>query len=396
LTHYLADHKKNELFPASLLHSALFSLSLFYEMRCRSLEAISILNESANFLRGKRAEFERTNDACEIRSLIGHVIAYLGLHHFYVVKYDQGREYLEEALTWLEDDLSKVVRAQVQVMLASAKDIFGELRESAALLEKSREVFREQDINWWYALSTSHLAASYLSLGRYDESEELFIEALRLIKPGDLRVSVTARSAYGVLLFIRNNFAKSEEILLENLQHAYRLGNNRQTAYNLSYLGRVALATNRVELAETYLQQALNILKEFGESQEVGMLYIHIGKCYYAKADHNAARDKFWQAIKIGQDLNKYHQVYYGLVNIARTYAKEGQTEKALEIFLLLMQSPVEYIRMKADYDLLRADLQAALPAGKMDSILAQMDGEISQETARADVLEYVKNHANG
>ncbi len=390
VTHCRPNTGNRDTFPAALLHSALFSISLFYEMRCRSLEAITLFNDSVEYLNGIRSEFEGTEDATGFRSVIGHITAYLGLHHYYIAEYEKVRVYLEESLKWLDNDQSRVEEAQAQVMLASAEDIFGQLHESATLLEQSREVFRVKGEDWWYALSTTNLASSYMSIGKYHDSEALYQEALRLIKHGNLRLEVPARNGYAVLLYFQNDFSKAEQILLESLQLTYRLGDNRQTAYCLSYLGRVALATHRVELAEKYLQKGVDILQELGQTYDLAIMCVHLGKDFAAKPDLLAARHQFRQVIKLGQALNKFHLVYYGLVNIASTFVTEGHTSKALEIFLLLRRCPVEYVRMQADYDQLQADLQEALPEGGMETALKQVEGKISLDDARADVLAYV------
>jgi predicted ATPase/transcriptional regulator with XRE-family HTH domain len=396
VSHYRPSQEKNQSVPAELIHPALFSLSLFYEMRCRSLEAIGLFKESVEALKSISHEIEDTKEAPRFRSILGHITAYLGLHHCYIIQYDLCQEYLEEALKLLQDDQSRVVKAQVQVMLASAKNDQGKLLESMMLLIESREVFRQEGVEWWYVLSTSHLAVTYMSLGKVQESKALYQEALRLIKPGDLRTELPTRSGYAVLLFYQNEFSEAEQILLDNLELSYRLHNDRQTAYILSYLGRVAAATNRLELAEDYLQKSISILLEFGESQDLAMVYINLGKCFAVRSDLNPAREKFRQVIKLGQVLDKFHLVYYGLVNIASTYVKEGQTEKALEIFLLLRRCPVEFIRMQADYDQLQSDLQAALPEWQLENAMMQQDEMVSLDEANADVLAFVQEHEAG
>ncbi len=77
-------------------------------------------------------------------------------------------------------------------------------------------------------------------------------------------------------------------------------------------------------------------------------------------------------------------------------YMIEGQTEKALEIFLLLRHCPVEYKRIQEDFDYLQADLTAALPEGQIEAAIKQVDGSISPDQARADVLSYVQEYETG
>lgn len=396
VTRCLPSSGKSKSFPVHVIHSALFSLSLFYEQRCRNMEALTLFNESVEYLKTVQAIFQDTEDRFYYYSILGHITAYLGLHLFYVHQYRKTIEYLNEALIWLEKGQSRVERAQVQVMLAAAKYSDGQLQESADLLTQSREVLRNEGMQWWYALSTIHLAAIYLSLGKLGEGAELFQEGLQLVQPGDIRIQLTLRNGLAIIHYLQNDLAKAEQLLQGNLQLSYRLGNERQTAYTFSDLSRVALADHRVEQADEYIQKSISILQRFGESNELALSYLLLGNVFTARSDRNAARDQYRQAIKIGQGLDKFHLVCYGLVNIARTYVIESQTEKALEIFVLLGRCPIEHKRIQDDFDQLQTDLQKALPEGQMEAAMKKVSIKDSLDKARADVITYVQEHETG
>jgi predicted ATPase len=51
VTNCLPSTENSKSFPADLLHSSLFSISLFYEQRCRSLEAITYLKSAVEYLK---------------------------------------------------------------------------------------------------------------------------------------------------------------------------------------------------------------------------------------------------------------------------------------------------------------------------------------------------------
>lgn len=123
------------------------------------------------------------------------------------------------------------------------------------------------------------------------------------------------------------------------------------------------------------------------------MVYLYLGKCFAAQLDLHAARDQFRQVIKIGQALDMFYLVYWGLVNIARTYLEDDQTGKALEISLTLRRCPVELERIQDDRDRLLADLQAALPEGAFEATVKQVEGELPADQARANVLALAREY---
>jgi len=380
---------KNGQFRPDLFHRSLYSLSLFYEMRNRSLEAIPLFKDSVAYLKSRQDEFEKTGDRTIFYAVLGHTTAYLGLHHFYIPEYEQGRVYLEEAILLLEKAQSKLLRAQAQVMLGTAYALKGELQKCAALLEESREVFKEEDDRWWYLLSNINIAPAYISIGKLEESEALLQEGLGLLEPGDLRLGLPLRGHYAFLLSLKKEFAKAEQLMKESLQLCYQYGTFDQTASTLFELGRLELATQRLELAEEHLQKSINILEESGQVVDLTMHRVYLGKCFAARHDLPAARDQFRQVIKIAQEMDRLHVMYWGLVGIAGTYKEEGRTEKALEISLALRHYPIQYVRIKGEGDRLLADLQAELPQRKVDDMMKRVDDKISQDPTGANALAY-------
>ena len=370
-----SDCHKNTLFDPCLIQNSLFSLSLFYEMRCRNREAINLFRESANCIRAARGACDRTEvDPC-LETVLGHITAYLGLHHAYVLQYEQARVLLEEAILLLENGQARVEKAQAQVMLAWIFRIQGQLQKSVALLEKILIIFREEGDMWWYILATTHLARSYLSMGKVQEGEALCREAFQLAEPGDLRLGIPIRNGLARVCYLQNDYLGSERLLSENLELCSQLGSKRLTA--LCYLdsGQVALATDRIELAETNFQECVNLLSVFGESHELAIGIIYSGKCLTARRETDAARRKFLKVVHIGQSLNIFYLVYWGLVNLARVFWVEGQLEKALEMSLVLRQYSVEVKVALDDSTRLMAELQTWFSPQQIEAAIEQTKG---------------------
>jgi predicted ATPase/transcriptional regulator with XRE-family HTH domain len=389
VSHCLLRTEESSLLYADMLHSALFSLSLFYEMRCRSLEAIALFKESSEYLTNVLGEFEESEDHSCIVSILGHIKAYLGYQYIYLLQYGKAGEDLEEAIQLLKKSHSRVARAQAQLMLATVEGIRGRLQEAAALIARSREVFLEEGEAWWYALSTINLGTTYMNSGKHQESEALFQEGFHLVDPGDYRLGLGLRNSFAYLVFLTKDFARAEQLMQENLQLSYRFGYIRQIAAVLFDLGRVALATQRTELAIEYLQQNIDLLNEALESPNLPMQRMYLGKCFSAQSDLTAARDQFKQVIQTGQALDRFHLVCWGLVNIARTYLADGRIEKALEISLLLKQCPTDYKRIEEERIGLLEDLQAALPEGQIEAAMEQVGRDNSPDQAKAAVLAF-------
>lgn len=388
VTRFHPETLRSGQFCPGLFRSSLFSLSLFYEMRMRSLEVIPVFKESVAYLKSVQSAFEKSGDRAIYYAVLGQVTAYLGLHHANILEYEQGRAYLEEAIGYLGIGPSRVEGAQAQVMLASIDQIHGHLQKAVAMLEESREVFRQAGEIWWTVLTNVNLAPAYVSIGRHQESEELLRNGLEVLEPGDFRLGFPLRNYLAFILGLRKDFDGAEQYLQQNLRLCNQMGTFAQTSSVLFELGRVALATRQIELAEAYFQKSIDIVSESGQFYDLSWHWVYLGKCFASRVDQPAARERFRQAIKCGRAMDRPYVVYSGLVNIARTYKDEGQPEKALEISLALRHYPVEFIRVKDEGDRLLAELQAELPQWQIEATLKQIEGETSLDQAVAKILE--------
>jgi len=354
---------KSNQFNSRLFHSSLFSLSLFYELHFRSWEAVNLFTEAVEYLKTAQAAFERSEDFYRMNSILGHVTSYLGLHQLIVYQHAKARENLEEAICLLEDNQSSLEKAQAQSMLAYIYYQQGKIQRSAELLKQSLAGFQEERNTWWYLVSSINLALVYVFSGNLSESESLCQEGFRLVAPGDLRLEIPLRRVNAYLYYFQNDYEKAEELMQVNLQLASQFKIHRGIIANcLTDISQVALATNRIEDAEKYIQECIDLLSEYGESYELATAMLYLGKYLVARSEVEAGRDKFRQVMKMGQTFDAFYLVSWGMVNIARTYLIEGQAEKALEISLELRHCPTEIKIVQDEIDCLLADLQEVLP----------------------------------
>jgi tetratricopeptide (TPR) repeat protein len=278
---------------------------------------------------------------------------------------------MEEALNLLEKSQAKLEKAQAQTMLAWIYQTQGNYQKSVTLMNQNLVFLQEAGDQWWYIVNLHLQGWAHLALGKISEGKSFYQEGLRLADPGDLRLRVPIQTGYAHALYLEKDYAGAEQLLLENLELGPRLGNKRRTAIIYLDLGQVALATNRIELAEKYLQASLDHLSEFGESHDLALGLIYKGKCLAAKQDTGAARENFLQVIHIGETLEIFFLVYWGMVNLARMYWVEGQSTKAHQIALALGLYCVESRFAQNDYDRLLEELQLQKaerqPAGATD-----------------------------
>jgi len=109
------DCHQNALFSKSLVRSSLFSLSLFFELRCRYWEAVNLFSQAVETIKDAKKSVTGIEDNRYIDSFLGLVTAYLGYHQ-YLMHYVQARDSLAEALLLLENDESGKAQAQIMAI----------------------------------------------------------------------------------------------------------------------------------------------------------------------------------------------------------------------------------------------------------------------------------------
>ena len=366
-------------------------------MRLRSWEAIDLFTEVVTFLKAARAVFERSDDFSRFNSVLGTITAYLGWHQIHVCQYAQARENLEEAIKLLENDQSRLERAQAQTILAWLYYEQGKMHRAAELQKQGLASFREEGNPWWYRLGIINLARVYVLSGNLSEGELLCQEGFRLVAPGDLHSVFLLKRANAYLYYFKSDYAKAEQLMQENLQLGFQYKNHRIViATFLTDLCQVALATNRIEAAEKYAQECIDLIGEDGESYNLAFAMMYSGKCFVVRSEGEAGRDQFRQVIRMGQGFDAFHLVYWAMVNIARSYLMEGQTEKALEMALLLKDCPVEYKLAQDDSNCLLAELQVVVPKEWAAAMVEQVNGKIAADQAQAATLAYALEHETG
>jgi tetratricopeptide (TPR) repeat protein len=365
------DCHENTFFHPSLFRSSLFSLSLFFELRCRYWEAVQVFGKAVETLKAAKASATRLEDGASLDPFLGLVTAYLG-HHQYLMHFVQAGETLEEALRLLEDDPSRVGKAQAQIIFAWLYQAQGLYHQAEELFQKSSLVFQEEGDEWWYTLTLSMLAWATLGKGYIEESVPLFLETLNRIEPGDLRLGSHTRTGLGYARFFQGDYPEAERLLTESLELNRRLENKRQEAYNQRLLGQVALAEGQREQAQKRFQECVDLLAVYGESPDLAIGLVYLGKGLSACSELEAAREKFQQAVQIGRGFQIFYLVYWGLVNLARISMVEGQIEKAVEMAAVLGKYSVESKVVQDDQARLLEELKARLSPQQIEAAISQ------------------------
>jgi tetratricopeptide (TPR) repeat protein len=135
---------------------------------------------------------------------------------------------------------------------------------------------------------------AYTYLERYDEAEAAFQTSLALRRQiNDERGIGYCLHGLGLVALGREQFAQAEDLFQQAYEVRSRLGLKAETIADLSYIGQARLGLGRPEEARQASEQAVGLLAEQRNVEEVQQIYLNHYRVLAALADPEAGG--FWQ-----------------------------------------------------------------------------------------------------
>ncbi len=111
---------------------------------------------------------------------------------------------------------------------------------------------------------------------------------------------------------------------------ARRLGDLREEARALGYLGMAYFELGQIHKAITYFEQALAIHCKAGNRQGEGHILAHLGHAHYGLGELSKGISYYEQHLAIACELGNRHQESLALANLATSYCELGEVPKAI------------------------------------------------------------------
>jgi tetratricopeptide (TPR) repeat protein len=168
-------------------------------------------------------------------------------------------------------------------------------------------------------------------LGHYPASMEDYQQALTLsCSVGWRFAELYALSYLGNTCFDLGDYAEAHNYLERSLTVAQEIGDRRAEAAGLDTLGLIKTLFGEPASAAELCKRALELQSAQGNRRGQGYTLNHLGLALAAKADLEAARQAFEQALAIRCDLGQHALACDDLAGLARLALQEGQVEQAV------------------------------------------------------------------
>ncbi|MFC2096543.1 tetratricopeptide repeat protein, partial [Bacteroidota bacterium] len=288
----------------------------------------------------------------------------------------EGKQYLEQALSIVENIDNVAQKADVLLSIGKFYFITGEYEKSIDFANKSKFISEEINCSERLGAAYQNLGVAHEKLGRYDEAMDNLIRALNIYE--SLQDSNKIARTYlnlGLLYSRQEDYIKSLELYNKSLEirkrtddkegiallynnmaivnyyledydnvrnyfeKAYQmyveLGNLRRQLMALSNIAEIHSIIGQKEKAlQTYFE-ILKLEEELGEKGEQLSTYMYIGNLYFSRNDLDNAKKHYFLAQELALDLGALAEQRSVYVMLSKIYKQEFNYKKALEYHVL-------------------------------------------------------------
>jgi serine/threonine protein kinase/tetratricopeptide (TPR) repeat protein len=130
---------------------------------------------------------------------------------------------------------------------------------------------------------------------------------------------------------LAGNFALAKEYLDEGLNLARQFGDYHRMIQALGEIGRInILRDGDLAKAQTALEEGLIIASELNEPQPLSIIYRQIGNYGIVTGNYDTARENLEKSVAYARTAKDYIRLSLSLNSLSHTYAEQGRFEEAL------------------------------------------------------------------
>jgi tetratricopeptide (TPR) repeat protein len=173
-----------------------------------------------------------------------------------------------------------------------------------------------------------------LTQGDDERAHALYEEALALARMlGDRRDIATTLHWLGGLAGRMGDYERSDTLFEEGLTIFRELGDQRDIARLLSNRGVIALLQGDVAAAQTWLEESLTLRRTLGDTIGIMWSLANLGEVACRQGDSTEALARYRESLALSQKLRATEGMAVCLEGIAQVIATQGQTQPAARLW---------------------------------------------------------------
>jgi predicted ATPase/transcriptional regulator with XRE-family HTH domain len=319
----------------TLIEEALRAYSTFYDILGWAQEALDYLGRARDALEAKSSLSKPEQVA------LAHVLTSRSLFAYRTSQYKEANIMLNKSLKLLRPINEPGILVEALTFLGIIRLTTGNLVEALELFKEGLQVATDNDDQWYAALCLTEIVGANMFLGEASNAHEQFqsvVEAWR--KTGDLRFTAFGLNYLSLGAIAVGRYEEARAALEESIAINRLVGDRWGLGVSYRGLGWVAQAQDKHNRALDSLRRSLQIFTELGSHWDVARTLSDIAQSTFALGNASEARRLWRESLHLAMDTQGLLAAIDAIVGIAGMEAKEGNTQKALELVTVVLNHP--------------------------------------------------------
>jgi predicted ATPase/DNA-binding XRE family transcriptional regulator len=345
----------------ALIEQTMRVFVMLYDTRGWLREGLDSLGRAINALETAHGHLppDRTNQIA-----LGHVLVCRSVLASRLGQNEQAQAMLERSLEILRPLNEPRVLVEALTFLGNVMEFTSNYARASELYSEGLEIATAVGDRWFAALCRLCLAGEGItqSLGRPEHAHEQLqsvVAEWHLI--GDPRITAIALNTLSWMAVKLGRYDEARAALEESVLLNTSIGDRWNLGFAYRGLGFIAQAQGEHLQAVDMFHKSLDTLTEVGARQDAARVLTETSHSFLALGNDAEAAHALHKAVRITTETQGTFVTLAALAGIAALLAKRGESERALELLLVVLEHPaaVQDTRIRAER--LRTELEAQL-----------------------------------
>jgi predicted ATPase/transcriptional regulator with XRE-family HTH domain len=217
----------------------------------------------------------------------------------------------------------------------------GEFEKARQHMEEGLSLSRSIEQTWLRGMALGFLGSLWHDLGDYPRAYEFLHEAMKHFwADGDPYLTLFIGIYYCRTLMVLNRLDEAQSMLQDGLRGIQETGNRWLTALGLEYLARVARVSGDDRETLRLLEESVQLHREVGDPWSLALALLELSRYKLSSSDLNSAEHYILEALKMAIETNSTPVTTEGLGILAAICAERGLKVEALCMLKYILQHP--------------------------------------------------------
>jgi tetratricopeptide (TPR) repeat protein len=361
----------------ALVEHAMRTFIRLYDTRGWYQEGLDMMDQALNAL---EMDHEHSPSERDNQVVSGHLLATRSWLAYRLANYEQAQRMLEHSLVILRPLNEPRLLVEAITYLGRVMEMTGNYARALDLYSEGLDIATAIGNRWFKAMCfTLQTALIGLTLGTLEPA--LTYERLRSVVAdwhiiGDPRLIAFSLDFLSRSALRLERYDEARAALEENVALNSSIGFDWGLGIAYRGLGKVAQAQGKHQDAVEMFNKSLDTFRNLGASWFVARVLTEKGGSLLALGNETESRGVWREALTIAIDIHGMPVALEALVGFASLQAKQGDTKRALELLLLVLEHPASLQVTKNRAIALQAELEAQLPPAYIETIRIHAQGK--------------------